>query len=186
MTRFIGAVAAFGLALTVVPSVTAQTLGDLARQEEARRKSIAAPAKVYTNGNLGGAASSATRPATGAPSQPAAAPSASGSEPGKATTAPASQPAADEATWRKRIADARDSLARSQTFADALQSRINALTTDFAGRADPVQRAAIGADRQKAMAELDRVKHEIQQYQKAITDTQEEARKANVPAGWVR
>ena len=42
-------------------------------------------------------------------------------------------------------------------FADALQTRINSLTNDFSARDDPYQRARIAEDRQKAMAEMDRV-----------------------------
>lgn len=91
-----------------------------------------------------------------------------------------------EDAWRKRMASARDALSRSQVFAEALQSRINALTTDFANRDDPVQRNAIAAERQKALAELDRVKQEIVDHQKAISAVQDEARRAGVPAGWVR
>ena len=81
---------------------------------------------------------------------------------------------------------ARDSLRRAEIFAEALQSRINGLTADFTARDDPAQRAVIANDRQKALAELDRVKQEIQQHTKAIADIQEEARRAGVPAGWVR
>ena len=36
-----------------------------------------------------------------------------------------------------------------------MQTRINALTTDFVNRDDPAQRAVIEHDRQKALAELD-------------------------------
>ena len=82
--------------------------------------------------------------------------------------------------------DARASVDRSRTFADALQSRINALTADFSARSDPAQRDQIAADRQKALTELDRVRKEIQDGAKAIADIQEEARKAGAPAGWVR
>jgi hypothetical protein len=92
----------------------------------------------------------------------------------------------EEAQWRERITSARDALERSKTFADALQSRINALNTDFVNRDDPAQRAVIAADRDKALAELGRLKKEIEQHTKAITAIQEEARKAGVPAGWVR
>ena len=60
------------------------------------------------------------------------------------------------------------------------------MTTDFAGRDDPAQRAKIGSDREKALAELDRVKKEIQDNTKAIADIQEEGRKAGAPAGWLR
>ena len=88
--------------------------------------------------------------------------------------------------WRKRVADERAAIARSQVLADALQSRINALTTDFENRGDPIQKNALFADRQKALAELDRMKKEINDHQKAIVAIQEEARRAGVPAGWTR
>ena len=92
----------------------------------------------------------------------------------------------DEAYWRKRLQTARDARSRAESFAEALQSRINALSNDFVNRDDPAQRNVIAGDRQKALAELDRVKKEIQQYTKDVADTQEEARRAGVPAGWVR
>ena len=192
---------ALGLSLAAMPVVHAQSLADVARREEARRKTITAPAKVYTNDSLrdpgsppdAAAAAPATaapaaagQPAGGAPPATAAPPSPSGTPGQPAAAAPPAAPLPDEAAWRQRIAAARDGLARSQTFAEALQSRINALATDFAARSDPAQRAVISTDRQKALAELDRVKQEIAQFQKSITDIQAEARKAGVPAGWVR
>jgi hypothetical protein len=81
---------------------------------------------------------------------------------------------------------ARDQLARAQIFADALQTRINVLTADFTARDDPAQRAVIFNDRQKALAELERVKQEIALFTKGIADVQEQARRANVPPGWLR
>jgi hypothetical protein len=71
-------------------------------------------------------------------------------------------------------------------FAEALQSRVNGLTADFTARDDPAQRAVVANDRQKALAELDRVKNDIVQQTKAIADIQEEARRAGVPPGWLR
>ena len=88
--------------------------------------------------------------------------------------------------WRQRRQSIQDSLERAQAFAVALQSQINGLTADFAARDDPAQRAKVGADRQKALTELDRVKKEIQQHTKALADLQEEARRAGVPPGWLR
>jgi hypothetical protein len=81
---------------------------------------------------------------------------------------------------------ARDALQRSQMFADALQSQINGLTADFTARDDPAQRAVVADNRQKALAELDRVKNDIVQQTKAIADIQSEARRAGVPPGWLR
>ena len=92
----------------------------------------------------------------------------------------------DPAYWKGRIGAARAAVDRSKIFADALQSRINALTTDFTNRDDPAQRAQIELERQRAVAELDRVKNEIAAQTKAIADIEEEARKAGVPPGWLR
>jgi len=69
---------------------------------------------------------------------------------------------------------------------DSLQSRINALTTDFVNRDDPAQRAKIEGDRKAALAELERVKQELNDQQKAITAIEDEARRAGVPVGWLR
>jgi hypothetical protein len=103
-----------------------------------------------------------------------------------ATETPAEVEKPDEAAWRQRIQAERDALQRAETFAEALQSRINALSTDFTARDDPAQRATIATDRQKALAELDRVQQEILQHTKAIAGIQEEARRAGVPPGWLR
>ena len=176
---------ALGFSLT-----SAQTLGDVAKREEARRKQVKAPSKVYTNEDLRGGDAGAAAPA---PASQAAAPNAAppaapaaGAQPKDADKADADDPKKTEAYWKDRVAKIRTDLDRAKTFADALQSRINALTTDFSARSDPAQRSQIGNDRQKALAELDRVKKEIEANTKAIADIQEEARKAGVPAGWVR
>ena len=179
----------FGIWVLGFAVTSAQTLGDVAKREEARRKQVKTPAKVYTNEDLrGDAGAPAPAPATQAtaanPAQPAA--PAAGAEPKDAEKAAADDPKKAETYWKDRLAKARADLDRAKTFAEALQSRINALTTDFSARSDPAQRAQIGNDRQKALAELDRVKKEIETNTKAIADIQEEARKAGVPAGWVR
>ena len=176
--------------LTATTFAGAQSLGEVARKEGERRKAVPTAGKTYTNDSL------RIEPAPAAPAASPAAPTPAADQ--AAAAAAPSQDAAkgdasksdgtvkDEAYWKKRLADARTSLDRSKSFADALQSRINALTADFSARSDPAQRAVIGADRQKAVDELARVTKEIQDGTKAITDLQDEARKAGVPAGWVR
>jgi len=76
--------------------------------------------------------------------------------------------------------------APAELMREALQSRVNALATDFINRDDPVQRDAIQANRQKALAELDRTGREIRALQTRVSDIQEEARRAGVPPGWLR
>ena len=63
---------------------------------------------------------------------------------------------------------ARETLSRAESFAEALQTRINVLSAEFVNRDDPAQRNVVAADRQRALAELDRVKQEIATQQKAI------------------
>ena len=75
---------------------------------------------------------------------------------------------------------------RSQTFAEALQSQINALYTEFVNMSDPAQRAVIEQKRLAAIAEQDRVKADVARHTKAIAAIEDEARRANVPAGWLR
>lgn len=175
-------------------SDAAQSLADVARAEEARRKATPKAAKVYTNNDLQpDSRSRQTQPAgpAGAPTAPSAGPS---SEAAPAAPAPAPDPSSESATsaaqdekyWRTRITQARERLQRSQLFQEALQSRISALTTDFVNRDDPAQRTVIANDRDTALAELDRVKKEIDDLTKAIADIEEEARRAGVPPGWLR
>ena len=48
------------------------------------------------------------------------------------------------------------------------------------------QRGVLASERQKALGELDRLKKQIEAGKKAIADLEEEARRANVPPGWLR
>jgi hypothetical protein len=178
--------------LVCAAAASAQSLADVARQEEERRKAVRSSGKVYTNDAL--------RPEPASPGTAAAAPPTPAAQPAAPAAPSADAPAAPkpdaptaaggapktEAEWRKRVAAERDALSRAQTFAEALQTRINVLSADFVNQDDPVKREAVAGERQKALAELDRVKQEIQQHQKAMTTIQDEARRAGVPAGWTR
>ena len=175
-----------GMALAVALGATAsaQSLGELAKKEEARRKAIKSSGKVLTGESIRSVPappSTATAPSPPPPAGAAATASAAAEKP-----KPEVDRKAQELAWRQRIQAARDALQRSQMFAEALQSRINGLTADFTSRDDPAQRAVVANDRQKALAELDRVKNDVAQQTKAIADIQEEARRAGVPPGWLR
>jgi uncharacterized protein with ATP-grasp and redox domains len=179
--------------LAVTPLAMAQSVGqnrpiaDVARDEEARRNSVKKPAKVYTNGNLRTDISAGVAPPPSAPSAgtPSGNTTPSNTTPGapSAAAAPAAQ---DQAAWQSRIKTARDQVTRTQMFADSLQTRINSLTTDFVNRDDPAQKAKIEADRKAALAELERVRKELEEQNKAVKAIEEEARRAGVPVGWLR
>lgn len=167
----------------------AQGLAGVAKKEEERRKT-AKSGKVYTNGDLkADITASPAVPVNASPAAPATASGPSTQVPsvnlpgGKAES---ETPVKDEAYWRSRIGAARSALERSRIFAEALQSRLNALATDIVNRDDPAQRSQLELERNRALAELDRVKKEIAEQTKAIADIEEEARRAGVPPGWLR
>jgi hypothetical protein len=154
------------------------TLGQLALKEQERRKALKAAGKVLSTSDL---------PKTTAPAAPAPA-AASTAKDAAAEEKPAAkaEDQKDEAWWRQRMTQAREELRRGEMFAEALQTRINSLANDFASRDDPYQRARIAEDRQKAMAEMDRVRGDIDAQKKKIAEIEEEARQSGVPPGWVR
>ena len=177
----------------LLSSAKAQSLGDTARQEEERRQGVKAPSKVITNKDL--------RPAPQPSAPPPAAGGTTAAEPSKTSTSADgnatndAKSGAKDATkadvkdqkyWRDRMKKLQDQLQRDRVYAEALQSRINALTTDFVNRDDPAQRAVVATNRQQAVDELDRLKKSIAETTKAIPALEEEARQANVPAGWLR
>ncbi|MFM8533431.1 MAG: hypothetical protein ACKOEC_07540 [Acidimicrobiia bacterium] len=172
-------------------STGTRPLADVAKDEEARRKTVRTPAKVYTNTDLRSDYVRGVPPPPSAPPSAGANATPSNATPSNATpSAPGSadQPAAaqDQAYWSGRMRDARAALDRSNIFADSLQSRINALRTEYVNRDDPAQRSKIDADRNSAIAELERVKKDIETQTKAIKAVEDEARRAGIPAGWLR
>lgn len=173
---------ALALALPGISAAQNPPLGEVARKEQARRKAAKSSEKVLTNKDL--PPSSVKR----APAAPGAGEAATAEQKDAAPEQPRQQrdEEKEEAWWRQRITQARDGLRRSEVFLEALQTRVNVLSADFVNRDDPVQRARIGEDRQKALAEMERVQAEIVQFKKQVEDIEEEARKAGIPPGWIR
>ena len=164
-------------------------LAEAARKEAERRKTQPAATKVYTNKDL---PASAQKPASPA-GEPAAAPA------DPAAPAAADQPPQDqkppepkpddqktEGWWKARMAQAREDARRNEIFAESLQSRINALTREYALPISGARRIAVGEQRTEAINELGRVKQDLERGKQQIADIEEEARKAGVPPGWLR
>jgi hypothetical protein len=181
-----------------------QGLADVAKSEEARRKSVKSDgkdgAKVFTNKDLKGPppvvdSAPAPAPVTAAGTKPESAEAASETAPdgkpsagagAKVETKGDSKEAKDESYWRKRMDMLRMQLERDRVLAQALQTRVNALTTDFVNQDDPAQRSRVALDKEKTLAELERTKKAVEAGTKAIADLEEEARRASVPPGWLR
>lgn len=172
------------------------SLATVAREESERRKTAKEAKKVITAKDL---PESAQRPATASPGPAASGAAQAAADSGSAGAA-ASDPAAGpaqkdgappaddakgEAYWHNRMASARESLRRTQIIYDALQARLGGLTADY-NQSDLFERNKYLDARQNAAEESDRIKREIEQLKKAIADTEEDARKAGVPPGWLR
>ena len=181
-----------GLLLALSSShANAQSLAEIASQEKLRRDALAAkaaaenvPPKVYTNADLRGR----SRLTTSAAQTPRPEASPAGTE---ATAASEAAPEAaelptDEEGWRTKITTVRQELERKKLTVAALQNRADGLLSDFTARDDPAERSVIEQERVEALEELDRTNAEIQQLDQDVRDIQEEARRAGIPAGWLR
>jgi hypothetical protein len=170
---------AIPVVLALQAGVFAQSLADVAKAEEARRKTVKSRAKVYTNEDLG-----ETRATSAAPAVPSAA------KPADPAAKPEQQkpvdPTKTEKYWKDRVAAIQQSLSRNKLLVDALQTQVNGLNAEYMNTDDPGQRDLLQARVQRATGELQRVQQDIQTQTKAAADLQEEARKMGVPAGWVR
>ncbi|MBE3072910.1 MAG: hypothetical protein IMZ67_08045, partial [Acidobacteria bacterium] len=130
-----------------------QSLADIARKEEARRKAVTTPARVLTNKDV----RPVTPPAPASPEQ--AAPGAQQAP----AIAPPSPPAEirDEAYWRTLVTEARAKLERSGGILSVFVQQNEALAVRFAALGDLAQRAQVVAEMEKMQAEIDRVQKEI-------------------------
>jgi hypothetical protein len=187
-----------GLIVVAAVALRAQSLGDVAKKEEERRKAMPAGVKVYTNKDLPSVPAPAGDPsadkdsdktgdkAADADKADASSDKSAGDDKAADKAAKSTEAAKDQKYWRERMDAARLALDRDSGYVDAMQTRVNALTTDFVNRDDPAQRGVVERDRQRALAELDRLKKQVVDDKKAISDIEEEARRAGVPPGWLR
>lgn len=157
----------------------AHSLNEVA-QKEAFRRQLLPKAKVSVSGTGVPrdmvAPSQTAAPAAGQPAAAAA----------NAPANPAAEHKNDEAWWRKRLADARVALDRDQTSVAAVQGKINALQRDVVNVDNPVQQGKLRDQLKTALAELETAKAQVANDQSAIVAIQDEARRMDVPAGWVR
>jgi hypothetical protein len=172
-----------------VATVRAQSLADVARKEEERRKTVKPAGKVITNKDLVDVPpppAAVTPPDDAKAAEAKAAEAAKTAKPAEPGAEDSKVPVKDQAYWSGRMNDLRSKLEMDEISAEAFQARINALNADFVNRDDPAQRGVISQNRQKAVAGLERLTKSIADGKKAIADFEEEARRAGVPPGWLR
>jgi hypothetical protein len=194
--RFFLALGALAYVANAAAQTQSPTLAQVAKREEERRKGIASPAKVLTNGDLKpttvvSADAPASETAGGDATTPAATKAVAANkdqdkEKEKDKKDKAKEPAQDEKYWRDRIAAARAKLDHDKAVLDGLQSQVNFMNGQVLGQDDPVQKQQLSNKRFKVQHELDLLQKDIQDDNMALADIPEEARRAGVPAGWLR
>jgi hypothetical protein len=155
------------------------SLAELSRREAERRKAVKVPAKVYTNddvpkGTLTVAAPVAVDEAPPVESQ--------GDEPQAAVAAPGDAEL-DEASWRKRFADAREAIERERERVDELQAQVAALPSEETG-GDSERAAALSSQRASLTRDLTEGREALDARLKALASLEAEADAAGVPAQW--
>jgi len=188
MMRLCGGVTVGLLLLaTAAPVAAAQSLADIARNEEARRKR-ASTARTYTNADL-----SASNVTTEAPSitaaEPAPAPAVVPAEDGRPAARVEEDPATgrvnintgkaeqelDEAYWRRIARDLRGRFARAESDVAAAESELAALAPGEAHET-----------RESTTATLMRRRKDVRLLSDELTRFLNRARTSNVPSDWVR
>jgi hypothetical protein len=156
------------------PRATAQSLGDLAREEQERRKKQGKPARTFTDSDLAsararnraaGESPTPASPSPGPPASPAASPS-----PG---ASPRPDPLRDpqvERAWRERFSAARRSIKEAEERAWVTRFEIVFVS------GIPVQQQV------RRFEETE----ELRQARRALEDLEEELRRAGLPPGWGR
>lgn len=161
------------------------SLGEAALKESIRRQATTKSTATLTN--LGREQEPPPAAAvSGLPTPPEPPAAAAGAADAAGAPAKAVDPAQDEQWWRARMNNARLAVDRDNLLIEALQSRINALQADVVNIDDPVQQGKARQNLGKALTELDSMKQKRDTDLKSIAAIQDEARRSNVPPGWIR
>lgn len=165
-----------------------ESVADAARKAQEEKKNAPKAPVVFTNDNIGGAGGTINVVGN------ASAPSKSG---GSATAGSDSSEAAagaagassenDEATWRSKFADARKKLEQDKEDLAVMQRELSQLQVQY--YPDPqkaLKQSVSGADVAKKQQDIAKKQKEIQADQQALSNLQDQLRKAGGDASWAR
>lgn len=168
------------------------SLGDAARKARAQKKDSSKPAKVFTNEDMGSLRG--TISVIGNEPAPASATDKAGEKTDDAKkTDDKKTPAADakkelakdEPYWRARFAAARKALAGDTKELDILQRELNLKQEQYSQ--DPnwaMHQQNSREDINKTRDEIDAKKQDVEKDKQALSDLEDELRKAGGDAGW--
>ncbi|MGO9589564.1 MAG: hypothetical protein ACLP3K_05890 [Candidatus Acidiferrales bacterium] len=160
-------------------------LAEAARKAREQKKDEPKAAKVFTNDDI---------PTQGAVSTVGQAPADTSTETSSDTSTSTPPPAAanDEKAWKDKFAELRHKLEQDQAELDVLQRETGVSMVQYYG-GDP-QKAAqdqnsqqpLGGAYQKKVSDIDAKKKQVEADKQAISDAEDELRKAGGDPGWAR
>ena len=193
-TRIAIAFAAAAVVAGLPASAPAQTLGDVAKAEAARRANVKKPAQAITDKDIKQAAPPAVTAA--APQTAATAPAAAAGDP--AAAAPATEGEAapepmkardkrDEPYWRKRFTETREAVARAQQDAADMQARVAAIELEMQdSKLAAVRRSELNVERDSALLALKRFKQNASDLGSELANLEKRAQEAKIDPAWTK
>jgi len=160
-------------------------LVEAARKAREAQKNAPKASTVFTNDNI--PATPGAVSVVGSTSAEASGKSSASSDKAAGAGQPGSSAKNDEATWRKKFAEARQKLAQDQTELSILQRESDQLQVQY--YPDPTKALMQSVDRSdiiKKQKAIDDKKKDIDADQQAITTLESELRKAGGDPGWAR
>ncbi|HEY3132632.1 MAG TPA: hypothetical protein VGL91_24495 [Acidobacteriota bacterium] len=170
---------------TLFSSLSAQSLAELAKKERERRQKETKVPRVIRNEDLKNLGNARVTTTTSPSVQPKAEAVVAGPGPATAETTPPPPPE-EEKHWREAFKNARLQLKLTTNRGMVLELRINDLRNRLLTESDASTRSLIDQALNEAATQLEINKGEIIKAQEALQKLEDDARKANVPAGWTR
>jgi hypothetical protein len=163
------------LSLTVLAgSALAQSLAEVAAKEKKRRSEVKGTTQIISEREL-----QTGRRATSLPSDSATAGNQEGGAVAGEETATAAEPEVDERTtqayWQNRVNAANEKIA-------ALEAKLQSPESDWGGG----MRTDVNPVGQRNLSQRQEIESELAAARAELAQIQDEARRAGVPAGWVR
>lgn len=156
------------------------SLAEAARKAREQKKDTSKPAKVFDNDNI------PTHGGVSAVGSEAVSTSSDNTANAQKTGAPSSAGNGEKA-WREKFATLRHKLEQDQAELDVMQRELAVLTLqDYRDPTKAMQQGYTRSDINDKTSAIDAKKKQIEADQQAITDAEDELRKAGGEPGWAR
>lgn len=158
-----------------------ESLAEAARKARAAEKNAPKATMVFTNDNIPTASNGVSVVGQTAAESPASAQSPSGAS---SATAPSS---GDEAAWRQKFADARHKIDQDKQELAVMQRELGELNVQYYPNPNQALMQSISrSDIIKKQAAIDAKQKQLAADQQALSDLQDQLRKAGGDPGWAR